>query len=44
MFMLRKKAEMPTREDALPGRAQAIPTARTHFINGHALNFEPQER
>lgn len=37
MFMLRKKVEMPTREDALPGRAQAIPTARTHFINGHAL-------
>jgi peptide-methionine (S)-S-oxide reductase len=37
MFMLRKKAEMPRREDALPGRAQAIPTARTHFINGHAL-------
>ncbi|MGD9766750.1 MAG: peptide-methionine (S)-S-oxide reductase MsrA [Pseudolabrys sp.] len=37
MFMLRKKAEMPRREDALPGRAQAIPTARTHFINGHTL-------
>jgi len=37
MFMLRKKVEMPTRAEALPGRAQPLPTARTHFITGHPL-------
>ncbi|WP_165185507.1 peptide-methionine (S)-S-oxide reductase MsrA [Caulobacter soli] len=29
--------EMPTVDTALPGRAQAIPTAHKHFVNGHAL-------
>jgi len=33
----RKTLEMPTRETALPGRAHPIPTAQTHFINGHPL-------
>ena len=33
----RKALELPTRETALPGRAQAIPTAQAHVINGHAL-------
>jgi len=37
MFMFRKSAEMPAPGTALPGRAQPIPTASTHFINGHAL-------
>src|SRR5262250_542476 len=37
MFNLRKKLEMPSAADALPGRAAPIPTARTHFINGNAL-------
>src|SRR5262245_59899851 len=37
MFSLRKKAEMPTAADALPGRENPIPTARTHFLNGNAL-------
>jgi peptide-methionine (S)-S-oxide reductase len=37
MFSFRKKLEMPTAEQALPGRAMAIPTARTHFVNCHAL-------
>ncbi|MEQ9143538.1 MAG: peptide-methionine (S)-S-oxide reductase MsrA [Parvibaculaceae bacterium] len=32
MFGLRKKAQMPAREDALPGRDFAIPTAETHFV------------
>jgi peptide-methionine (S)-S-oxide reductase len=32
-----KTLEMPTVDTALPGRAQAIPTARTHFVNGHEL-------
>jgi peptide-methionine (S)-S-oxide reductase len=33
----RKTLEIPTQETALPGRAHPIPTAQTHFINGHAL-------
>jgi len=33
----RKTLEMPTQETALPGRAHPIPTAQTHFINGHPL-------
>jgi peptide-methionine (S)-S-oxide reductase len=37
MFFLRKKAEMPRAEDALPGRATPIPTAERHFVNGAAL-------
>jgi len=34
---LSKKARMPSAAEALPGRAEAIPTAATHFVNGHAL-------
>ena len=34
---LARKTRMPERSEALPGRAQAIPTARTHFVNGRAL-------
>lgn len=37
MFFMRKSAEMPAREEALPGRDRAIPTAETHFLNGAAL-------
>ena len=37
MFFLRKKAEMVSPEAALAGRASAIPSARTHFVNGAAL-------
>jgi peptide-methionine (S)-S-oxide reductase len=37
MFMLKKKLEMPSAAAALPGRAQAIPTASHHFVNGHPL-------
>ena len=32
MFMLRKKLEMPSAAEALPGRATAIPTAADHFV------------
>ncbi|SPH24594.1 Peptide methionine sulfoxide reductase MsrA [Defluviimonas aquaemixtae] len=32
-----KKATMPTADEALPGRAEAIPTADTHFISGRPL-------
>lgn len=37
MFFLRKSTEMPTRDTALPGRAQPLPTAEKHFLNGRAL-------
>jgi peptide-methionine (S)-S-oxide reductase len=37
MFSLRKKTEMPTPVETLPGRTVAIPTAETHFVNGNAL-------
>jgi peptide-methionine (S)-S-oxide reductase len=35
MFFARKKPELPTTETALKGRGNPIPTAKTHFINGH---------
>ena len=38
MFFSRKPLDLPTRETALPGRAMAIPTANTHFVNGRDLN------
>ena len=37
MFFARKPAELPTAATALPGRPSAIPTAKSHFINGHDL-------
>jgi peptide-methionine (S)-S-oxide reductase len=37
MLFFKKKLEMPTRETALKGRATAIPTASTHFVNGRPL-------
>ena len=37
MFSFRKKLEMPTADEALPGRSTPIPTAKQHFVNGHAL-------
>ena len=37
MFSIRKKLEMPAADDALRGRANPIPTAERHFINGRAL-------
>ncbi len=37
MFMLRKKPEMPSAANALKGRDTALPTAKTHFVNGHDL-------
>jgi peptide-methionine (S)-S-oxide reductase len=33
----RKALELPTEETALRGRPQPIPTADSHFINGHPL-------
>ena len=37
MFGFKKKLEMPSAAEALPGRPTAIPTAKTHFINGNPL-------
>jgi peptide-methionine (S)-S-oxide reductase len=37
LSFLRKTDRPATAGDALPGRAQPIPTAITHFVNGHPL-------
>ena len=34
---LTKKTRMPAAAEALPGRPEPIPTAKTHFVNGHPL-------
>ncbi len=36
-LMSRKKLELPSREDALPGRAQKMPVPPRHFVNGNRL-------
>jgi peptide-methionine (S)-S-oxide reductase len=40
MFFLKKKAEMVTADEALPGRRDAIPTAQTHFVSGRPLTLD----
>jgi peptide-methionine (S)-S-oxide reductase len=37
MFLFKKSLELPRPGEALPGRAQPIPTASRHFVNGHPL-------
>jgi peptide-methionine (S)-S-oxide reductase len=37
MLFAKKTLELPTAQTALPGRPDAIPTARTHFVSGHPL-------
>lgn len=37
MFMFKKSTAMPGKDQALPGRANPIPTAKTHFVNGNPL-------
>jgi peptide-methionine (S)-S-oxide reductase len=37
MFFARKKATMPARAEALPGRTQPMPTSERHVVNGAAL-------
>jgi peptide-methionine (S)-S-oxide reductase len=37
MVFMRKTTALPSAAEALPGRAQAIPTATTHFVNGAKL-------
>ena len=41
MLFSRKPLALPSRDTALPGRAMAIPTAATHFVNGRDLNAPP---
>jgi peptide-methionine (S)-S-oxide reductase len=36
-MFLKKATALPTADEALPGRPNAIPTAETHFVNGHPL-------
>lgn len=37
MLFFRKSLELPTKDEALPGRAAALPTAERHFVNDHPL-------
>ena len=37
MFGFKKLLSVPAKDEALPGRAAPIPTARQHFINGNPL-------
>jgi len=37
MLFMRKTTTLPSAGEALPGRADPIPTASRHFVNGHSL-------
>jgi peptide-methionine (S)-S-oxide reductase len=37
MLFMRKTTVLPSAAEALAGRAQPIPTARSHFVNGRQL-------
>jgi len=37
MALFRKKAAMPTPEEALPGRPTPLKVPETHFVNGHRI-------
>ena len=37
MFFLRKPADMPSPDQALPGRGEPIPTAERHYVSGVPL-------
>jgi peptide-methionine (S)-S-oxide reductase len=37
MFSFRKKLDLPTQAEALPGRTTPLPTAERHFVNGRSL-------
>ncbi|MCX7350265.1 MAG: peptide-methionine (S)-S-oxide reductase, partial [Alphaproteobacteria bacterium] len=38
MLFSRQKSRMISPAEALPGRAAALPTAETHYVNGNPLN------
>jgi peptide-methionine (S)-S-oxide reductase len=44
MFSFRKRAAMPSPSETLPGRAEPIPTAERHFVNGRPLKGPYPER
>jgi peptide-methionine (S)-S-oxide reductase len=35
--LFQKKSELPSPEDALPGRTERMPVPEEHFVNGHPL-------
>jgi len=37
LFDIRKKHALPTADDALPGRSEAMPVPGAHFVNGNPL-------
>ena len=37
-LFFRKKLELPSAEDALPGRSERMPVAPQHFVHGHPLD------
>jgi peptide-methionine (S)-S-oxide reductase len=37
MFGAHKKTQMPTSQEALPGRAEPMPAPEFHYVNGHRL-------
>ena len=37
--LLRNKSALPAPGAALPGRAEPIPTAELHFVNGRPLKY-----
>ncbi|NQW01977.1 MAG: peptide-methionine (S)-S-oxide reductase MsrA [Rhodospirillales bacterium] len=37
MFFLRKKTELPSAAEALPGRATPMPVPTSHYVNGNPL-------
>jgi peptide-methionine (S)-S-oxide reductase len=37
MALLRKKASMPAKDEALPGRSEPLKVPEKHFVNGHRI-------
>jgi peptide-methionine (S)-S-oxide reductase len=37
MFYRTRKMQMPTADEALPGRPEAMPVRNRHFVNGHPI-------
>ena len=37
LFGINKKLQMPTIENALPGRQTSMPIENCHFVNGHPI-------
>ena len=37
MFFKQKPLTLPSAEQALPGRSEAIPISGTHYVNGHSM-------